>query len=167
MKEYRNIEDLLECYYNAQTTEAEEQWLKDFFCNEDVPPHLQKEKEMFLQLQNIQIPKGLEERLSKQIGQWATQERFVQKNPRRRTLQWIGSIAASLLILFSIGWYFHAPQPRKDTCATPEEAYIHTEKALMMFAQALNKGVKQMEVIQESTEKVERNIQKQLNKLND
>lgn len=167
MKEYRNIEDLLECYYNAQTTEAEEQWLKNFFSHEDVPPHLQKEKEMFLQLQNIQIPKGLEERLSKQIDQWATQERFVQKNPRRRTLQWIGSIAASLLILFSIGWCFHAPQPRKDTCATPEEAYIHTEKALMMFAQALNKGVKQMEVIQESTEKVERNIQKQLNKLND
>jgi hypothetical protein len=167
MKEYRDIEDLLGCYYNALITEAEEQWLKDFFCNEDVPPHLQKEKEMFLQLQNIQIPKGLEERLSKQIDQWATQERFVQKNPRRRTLQWIGSIAASLLILFSIGWYFHAPQPRKDTCATPEEAYIHTEKALMMFAQALNKGVKLMEVIQESTEKVERNIQKQLNKLND
>ena len=167
MKEYRDIEDLLGCYYNAQTTEAEEQWLKDFFSHEDVPPHLQKEKEMFLQLQNIQIPKGLEERLSKQIDQWATQERFVQKNPRRRTLQWIGSIAASLLILFSIGWYFHAPQPRKDTCATLEEAYIHTEKALMMFAQALNKGVKQMEVIQESTEKVERNIQKQLNKLND
>jgi hypothetical protein len=167
MKEYRDIEDLLGCYYNALITEAEEQWLKDFFCNEDVPPHLQKEKEMFLQLQNIQIPKGLEERLSKQIDQWATQERFVQKNPQRRTLQWIGSIAASLLILFSIGWYFQAPQPRKDTCATLEEAYIHTEKALMMFAQALNKGVKQMEVIQESTEKVERNIQKQLNKLND
>jgi hypothetical protein len=167
MKEYRDIEDLLGCYYNALITEAEEQWLKDFFSHEDLPPHLQKEKEMSLQLQNIQIPKGLEERLSKQIDQWATQERFVQKNPRRRTLQWIGSIAASLLILFSIGWYFHAPQPRKDTCATPEEAYIHTEKALMMFAQALNKGVKQMEVIQESTEKVERNIQKQLNKLND
>lgn len=167
MKEYRNIEELLERYYNAQTSEAEEQRLREYFIHEETPPHLQKEKEMFLQLQAAKVPEGLEERLSKQIDQWATQERFVQKNPRRRTLQWIGSIAASLLIFFSIGWYFHAPQPRKDTCATPEEAYIHTEKALMMFAQALNKGVKQMEVIQENTEKVERNIQKQLNKLND
>ena len=167
MKEYRNIEDLLERYYNAQTSEAEEQRLKDFFCHEDVPPYLQKEKEMFFELQGIQVPEGLEERLSKHIDQWAMQERFIQKSSSRRRLQWIGSIAASLLILFSIGWYFHAPQPRQDTCATPEEAYIHTEKALMMFAQALNKGVKQMEVIQESTDKVERNIQKQLNKLND
>ena len=167
MKEYRNIEELLERYYNAQTSEAEEQRLREYFIHEETPPHLQKEKEMFLQLQAAKVPEGLEERLSKQIDQWAIQERFIPKSPPRRTLQWIGSIAASLLILFSIGWYFHAPQPRKDTCATPEEAYIHTEKALMMFAQALNKGVKQMEVIQESTEKVERNIQKQLNKLND
>ena len=167
MKEYRNIEELLERYYNAQTSEAEEQRLREYFIHEETPPHLQKEKEMFLQLQAAKVPEGLEERLSKQIDQWAIQERFIPKSPPRRTLQWIGSIAASLLILFSIGWYFHTPQPRKDTCATPEEAYIHTEKALMMFAQALNKGVKQMEVIQESTEKVERNIQKQLNKLND
>ena len=167
MKEYRNIEELLERYYNAQTSEAEEQRLREYFIHEETPPHLQKEKEMFLELQGIQVPEGLEERLSKHIDQWAMQERFIQKSSSRRRLQWIGSIAASLLILFSIGWYFHAPQPRKDTCATPKEAYIHTEKALMMFAQALNKGVKQMEVIQESTDKVERNIQKQLNKLND
>ena len=167
MKEYRNIEELLERYYNAQTSEAEEQRLREYFIHEETPPHLQKEKEMFLQLQAAKVPEGLEERLSKQIDQWAIQERFIPKSPPRRTLQWIGSIAASLLILFSIGWYFHAPQPRKDTCATPEEAYVHTEKALMMFAQALNKGMKQMEVIQESTDKVERNIQKQLNKLND
>ena len=169
MKEYKNIEDLLERYFNAQTSEAEEQRLKDFFFNEDVPLHLQREKEIFLQLQAAQIPEKLEEKLSKQIDQWAIQEQFVKKNPQRRTLQWIGSIAASLLILFGMGWYFNDIQSnnRQDTCATPEEAYVHTEKALMMFAQALNKGVKQMEVIQERTDKVERNIQKQLNKLND
>lgn len=169
MREYRNIEELLERYYNAQTSESEEQQIKDFFYHEDIPPHLQKEKEMFLQLQAAKVPEGLKERLSKQIDHWDIQERFMKKAPQRRTLQWIGSIAASLLILFGMGWYFNDAQPnyRQDTCATPEEAYIHTEKALIMFAKALNKGVKQMEVIQESTDKVERNIQKQLNKLND
>lgn len=166
MKEYKQIEDLLERYYDAQTSEAEEQRLKDFFLHEEVPLHLQKEKEMFFQLQAIQVPRELKEKLDKQIDEWAMQERFVQKAKSRKTLQWIGSIAASLLILLSIGRYFQMPEPRKDTCATPEEAYIHTEKALMMFAQALNKGMKQMEVIQESTDKVERNIEKQLKKLN-
>ena len=169
MKEYKDIEELLERYYNAQTSEVEEQRLKDFFFNEDIPLHLLQEKEIFLQLRAAQIPDGLEEKLSKQIDKYAIQERFVMKTPQRRSLQWTGSIAASLLILFGMSWYFNdAPSNyRKDTCATPEEAYVHTDKALMMFAQALNKGVKQMEVIQESTDKVEKNIQKQLNKFND
>ena len=169
------INQLLERYYNAETTEAEEKELKRFFAEEEVPAHLLAEKEMFLQLQASMneeaISEGLEERLSEAIDTWEAQEQRtlkIQRNTRIRHLQWIGSIAASMLIVVSFGWYLYEPIPaRKDTCATPEEAYIHTEKALMMFAQALNKGVKQMEVIQESTEKVERNIQKQLNKLND
>ena len=169
MKEYKDIEELLERYYNAQTSEVEEQRLKDFFFNEDIPLHLLKEKEIFLQLRAAQIPDGLEEKLSNQIDKCAIQERLVMKTPQRKTLQWIGSIAASLLILFGMSWYFNdvPSNYRKDTCTSPEEAYVHTEKALMMFAQALNKGVKQMEVIQESTDKVEKNIQKQLNKFND
>ena len=169
MKEYKDIEELLERYYNAQTSEVEEQRLKDFFFNEDIPLHLLQEKEIFLQLRAAQIPDGLEEKLSNQIDKCAIQERLVMKTPQRKTLQWIGSIAASLLILFGMSWYFNdvPSNYRKDTCASPEEAYVHTEKALMMFAQALNKGVKQMEVIQESTDKVEKNIQKQLNKFND
>ena len=169
MKEYKDIEELLERYYNAQTSEVEEQRLKDFFFNEDIPLHLLKEKEIFLQLRAAQIPDGLEEKLSNQIDKCAIQERLVMKTPQRKTLQWIGSIAASLLILFGMSWYFNdvPSNYRKDTCASLEEAYVHTEKALMMFAQALNKGVKQIEVIQESTNKVEKNIQKQLNKFND
>ena len=51
MKDYNHIEKLLERYYNAETSEQEEQELKDFFRHEEVPPHLLAEKEMFLQLQ--------------------------------------------------------------------------------------------------------------------
>ena len=84
MKEYSNIEELLERYYNAQTSEAEEQRLREYFIHEETPPHLQKEKEMFLQLQAVQVPEGLEEKLSKQIDQWAIQERFIPKSTQRR-----------------------------------------------------------------------------------
>ena len=98
MKEYRNIEELLERYYNAQTSEAEEQRLREYFIHEETPPYLQKEKEMFLQLQAAQVPEGLEERLSKQIDQWAMQKRFIPKSTQKIAIQWIGGIAASLLI---------------------------------------------------------------------
>ena len=164
MKDYKNIEELLERYYNAQTSKAEEKQLKNFFLQEEVPVHLQAEKEMFLQLQTSDVPEGLEERLSQRIDQWSVQER--RHIPK--SLQWTASIAASLLLLFGAGWYLQESQPsahRQDTCATPEEAYAEAQKALVLFSTALNKGMKQMNVIQKTSERVERNLQEQLNKL--
>lgn len=148
MKDYNHIEALLKRYYDAQTSEAEEQQLKDFFLHEEVPAHLQAEKEMFLQLQETAVPEGLEERLSQSIDRWSKKHRTLR-------LQWIGSIAASLLLLFGAGWYLQ-DSPRQDTCATPEEAYAQAEKALVMFSTALNKGMKQMDALQETTERIEK-----------
>ena len=148
MKDYSHIEALLDRYYDAQTSEAEEQRLKDFFLHEEVPVHLQAEKEMFLQLQASGVPEGLEERLSQSIDRWGKKHRTLR-------LQWIGSIAASLLLLFGAGWYLQEP-PRKDTCATPEEAYAEAQRALVMFSTALNKGMKQMDALHETTERVEK-----------
>lgn len=148
MKDYNHIEALLERYYDAQTSEAEEQRLKDFFLHEEVPAHLQAEKEMFLQLQVSAVPEGIEERLSQSIDRWGKKQRTLR-------LQWIGGIAASLLLLFGAGWYLQ-DTPRKDTCATPEEAYIEAQRALVMFSTALNKGMKQMDVLHETTERVEK-----------
>ncbi len=169
------INELLERYYNAETTEAEEKELKRFFTEEEVPAHLLAEKEMFLQLQasagDATIPEGLEKRLSKTIDHWETSEQRtlkLQRGTRIRHLQWIGSIAASILIVISFGWYLYEPTPvRKDTCATPEEAYMEAQKALAHFSIALNKGMQQMETLQETTERVEKSIQKQLNKINE
>ena len=148
MKDYSHIEALLERYYDAQTSEAEEKQLKDFFFHEEVPPHLQAEKEIFLQLQASEVPEGLEERLSQSIDRWSKKNRTIR-------LQWIGSIAASLLLLFGAGWYLQEPS-RKDTCTTPEEAYVEAQKALVLFSTALNKGMKQMDVLHETTERMEK-----------
>ena len=165
------INELLERYYNAQTTEAEEEELKRFFLEGQVPPQLSAEKEMFLQLQSstddANVPEGLEERLSKAIDRWDSDEK-PRRNKRILHLQWLGSIAASLLIMLSFGWYLYNPTPaRTDTCATPEEAYMEAQKALAHFSMALNKGMRQMETAQRTTESVEKNILKQLNKINE
>ena len=161
MKNYNHIEKLVECYYNAETSEQEEQELKDFFRHEEIPPHLLAEKEMFLQLQASDTPEGMEERLGNLIDQWELSEQKTQKKRHIFHLQWIGSIAASLLLVIGISLYQQEPQ-RKDTCATPEEAYAHAEKALIMFSEALNKGIRPMKNI----EKTNGNIRKQINKLN-
>ena len=161
MKDYNQIEKLLERFYNAETSEAEEQMLKDFFFNEEVPPHLQTEKEIFIQLYTLDIPDGMDKRLDKLIDEWDISEQRQSKRPSIHLLQWIGSIAASLLLLIGMSWYLQEPQ-RQDTCATPEEAYIHAEKALLLFSEALNKGIRPIE----DMEKTNKNIRKQINKLN-
>ena len=133
------IERLLARYYDGETSETEEKELKRFFTEEDVPAHLLAEKEIFMQLAAQpapEIPEGLESRLSRKIDQWDTGERRtlkIKKHTRTLRLQWIGSIAASLLILLSVGLYLYKPYPAPhDTCATPEEAYVQAQKSLLI-----------------------------------
>ena len=72
------INELLERYYEALTTETEEEELRRFFAKGDVPAHLMGEKELFLQLQAASdetvVPEELEGRLSDAIDGWAAQE---------------------------------------------------------------------------------------------
>ena len=50
---------------------------------------------------------------------------------------------------------------------SPSEAYAYAEKALVMLSNALNKGMGKMEIIQETSEQIENNFFKHLNKLNE
>lgn len=175
------IEKLLARYYDGETSEAEDKELKRFFTEEDVPAHLLAEKRIFMQLAVFQgdeetgtppIPEGLESRLNNMIDEWDTRERRtlkVKKHTRTLRLQWIGSIAASLLILFSVGMYLYkpytAPTPQ-DTCANPEEAYAQAQKALIMLSSSLNKGIEKVETVNETTGKIQENVNEQLNRIN-
>ena len=170
-----DIEKLLVRYYDGETTEAEEKELKRFFTEQEVPTHLLAEKELFLQMTlqaEPEVPEMLESKLSHLIDEWDTQEKRtikVKKHTRIIRMQWIGSVAASLLILFSIGMYMYKPEMSptpQDTCATPEEAYAEAQKALLMFSSTIDKGVRQVETVQKTTEKIQENVNQQLNRIN-
>lgn len=109
------IEQLLVRYYDGETNEAEEKELKKFFAQEDIPAHLLAEKKLFAQLASQpepETPEGLESKLSGLIDEWDTRERRTMKIKKRTRiirLQWMGSIAASLLLLFSVGMYLYKP----------------------------------------------------------
>lgn len=160
------INKLLERYYEALTTEAEEEELRRFFAEGEVPAHLMGEKELFLQLQEVSAevsaPEGLEERLATAIDSWAAQEETERKRHSRiYRLRWMGGIAASIVVLLAFGWNLYEPA-RRDTCATPEEAYAEAHEALMQFALALDKGTQQIAMVQSTTEKIEESISEYL-----
>ena len=101
--------DLLERFLSAETNEEEERQLQEFF--------------------DKNAPKGLEERLSRQIDGWNRVEKTTQRRGRTVLMRWISGVAASLLILFGIAFmaYRHTEQ--------------QTERALVAFSETLNKGL--------------------------
>ena len=116
MKDYNHIEKLLERFYNAETSEQEEQELKDFFHHGEVPPHLQAEKEMFLQLQASDTPEGMEERLGNLIDQWELSEQQTQRKHSRQSFvghrhEFVSSRASTER---------HLRHPRRSVCTCRE-----------------------------------------------
>lgn len=86
------LNNILDRYLRAETTEEEESKLQEFF--------------------NQNAPNGLEERLSRQIDGWNRVEKTTQRRGRTVMMRWITGVAASLLILFGIAFmaYRHTEQ---------------------------------------------------------
>ena len=86
------LNNILDRYLRAETTEEEESKLQEFF--------------------NQNAPNGLEERVSRQTDGWNRVEKPTQRRGRTVMMRWITGVAASLLILFGIAFmaYRHTEQ---------------------------------------------------------
>ena len=112
-----------------------------------------------------ELPKGLEERLEKQIDALAEAERPHIRWPHARPFRWaIGGIAAAL-----IGALFWVQLERKttsptpaDTFSDPKEAALVAEQALVMLSQNLNKGLAQAQASTEEMRLINQIINKHL-----
>ncbi|MDO6854326.1 hypothetical protein Q4599_12110 [Cellulophaga lytica] len=134
--ELHNIEKLLEQYFEATTTVAEEETLKAYFLQGDVAPHLQEYTTMFTYFSNAK-----EETFTKQVP----------LKPRKRNYKWLSVAAVAVLVL---GIYFG-----NDYREQKEAEYVlqETEKAFSLIAQNLNKGTEKLVYLnkfEETTNKI-------------
>lgn len=70
--DYKDIEQLLERYWRCETTAAEEEHLRDFFCSGQVPQHLMTYRELFVyqkEQREEQLGADFDERLLAIIGE--------------------------------------------------------------------------------------------------
>lgn len=126
-----NIEKLLEKYFEATTTAAEEKQLKEYFTQGDVAPHLEQYAPMF---SYFSVAK--EERSTRQVS----------LKTRRYIYQWI-SVAAVAVI--ALGVFFGRDyQEQKEA----EFAYMETRKALTLLAENLDRGTEKMAYLNEFEE---------------
>jgi len=137
--ELDRIEILLEKYFEAETSIAEEKELKDYFASSDVAPHLEQYKPIF------------------GYATQAKQEQFTATIPlkakKRNTAVWL-SVAASVVVLLSVGLFTfnHYNQPVSGDLGTyddPEVAFRETQKALDLISESVNKGIGSMNYLNE------------------
>ncbi len=121
--ELDRIEKLLEKYFEATCTAAEERELRDYFSGGDIAPALEAYAPMFTYFSE------------------AKNQRFTRQVPlktRRSYIRWISVAAVAVLML---GAYF-GQRYREQQRA--EYAYQQTRKALGLIAQNLDRGTEKV-----------------------
>lgn len=139
--ESSKIENLLEKYFKAETSLAEEAVLKDFFSKPDVPSHLEQYRAMFVYFS--------------QNGTEVAEKEIVLPQ-RNHLLQWL-SIAAALILMVSMYSVYQKNEREKQEARL---AYIETTRALNMISQNLNKGNKaivKLETFEQTRNKIFKN----------
>lgn len=129
--ELDNIEKLLEKYFEATASVAEEETLRQYFTQEQVAPHLEQYASMF---RYFSIAK--EERFTKQVP----------LKPRRFNYKWM-SVAAVAVLVFGI-YFSNQYQEKKQA----EYAYNETKKALQLLAENFGKGTEKVAYLREFEE---------------
>ena len=133
------IEDLLEKYFQGETSIAEENELRNYFSSSNVAQHLEQYKPIF------------------GYFSLAKEHQFTPEIPlqsKKRNVAWI-SIAASVVVLLGIGTYayYSADVVNKSqdlgTYDDPEEAFRATQKALSLLSDNVNVGIESVLYIQE------------------
>lgn len=133
------IEILLEKYFEAETSIAEEKELKDYFASLDVAQHLEQYKPIF------------------GYAAQAKQEQFTAtiplKTKKRTKVVWL-SVAASVAVLLGVGLFTfnHYNEPEYQDLGVvndPEIAFRETQKALDLISKSVNKGIEGMSYLNE------------------
>ena len=121
-------------------------------------------------LEKIPIPEGLEERLSKKIDEWEQAEKKEKAAVRRLPLPNIlryAAAAACVVLVFGVGYHIlsqdkYTNLAEQDTYQDPVVAQQEAERALMLLAANLNKGMGQLEKAKALSDKAENTLNEQL-----
>lgn len=140
---------LLSHFYEAQTSEQEEERLKQMIADSSASDEelTAEEKEFFSQMFP---PEGFEQRMAEHIDSLTKERKRKARIVDMRRGKWIAGIAASVAIVVSVGLYLNRQDSESiytDTYNSPEEAYQETKYALSMFSNTLNKGFAKLEEI--------------------
>lgn len=134
--ELNKIEALLEKYLNAETSIKEEQELKEYFCGDNVAPHLQE----YVPLFNY-FGKQKEIKFS---------EKHESRFPQRSQLYSWFAVAASIAIIAGVFLFEnYQKEPELGTYEDPELALQKTKEVLNLVSHYMNEGQEDLVYLKE------------------
>jgi len=164
--DYKRIEELLQKYWEAETTLEEEQEIFSFFQNtEEVPDHLKETAQVFQYFEMQKKPEAGEIDIEKSIGPAPINVEMPKKG---KVIPWnfkrvlniaaaIGGIVVASIIIRNQTMIEEPP----DTFEDPKVAFEETKKAFEMLASKWNKGkeeamkIKTINEVQEKVKEIE------------
>src|ERR1044071_3871795 len=143
----KEIGQLLEKYWNCETTLEEEQVLRSYFNGPNVPDQLKDAAELFRFFEN-ERQRSLNTEFDHDVMH------SVKKTERKTKIismvRWVqvARIAAGVLVMVAAGYFIRnevlkskdQPQAIADTFTDPKDALEETKKALMLISKSFGKA---------------------------
>lgn len=139
--ETKEIKQLLQRYFDGESSNVDEQQLEAYFTSDEVVDELKEYTEFFggiAELANIDNSATLED----DIMDYILENENRDKLKFRRMWQTVTSIAATIIIVLG-GFLFYQQkqQPFEDTFEDPQKAYEVAQQTLGYVSQKYNKGL--------------------------
>jgi len=163
MENLKKIKELLDRFYDGETTMEEEQELGRFFLESNVPEEMIPDKELFLSMEagseDVIIPEDLNAKILDAI------DRAERSETKTRRISWfsLSGLAAGLLVLISVYLFFlkdsshgiFKAETMEDTYDDPEVAYNEVKKTLAYVSNKFNEGTGDLKHVQKVNRSVE------------
>ncbi|MEE4259112.1 MAG: hypothetical protein V2I62_05090, partial [Bacteroidales bacterium] len=148
------IEQLIEKFYNGETSLAEEEMLKDYLNQDTFPEQFMAVKEHFNFLKN-ENELELDDAFDEKILQLIDTEKVQSISLKIWTYR-LSGVAAAILIFVMVWFGTDLLQPKEvyGTISDPSLAFLETRKAMDEVSKKMNKGLQPAE---KTVQKIDKN----------
>jgi hypothetical protein len=146
----KEIQVLLEKYFEGETTLGEDQALLDYFSGKNVDSKLRPFQQQFLLLRSGREPLAFDPEFEKRMAGLVESEQEIPLHNNKSRWFTRLAVAATIAILIGISGVIVLNKEwhkEKDTFSDPELAYAEAQKTLLYISQKMNQGIKPLNAV--------------------
>lgn len=145
----QRIEHLIKKYEKGETSVQEEQELKVFFQQDEIPFNLRGYRDIFCYFDVSSKEELPDPDFDEKLIASLTETKSIRSFRKIRSLYGISGIAASIVVLIGLYFVMQVNNTYQDTYSDPELAYAEVKKVLMKVSGNFNEGTKELKNVKE------------------